>query len=49
MMKLTDVKKRSLAGGRNVLFEREVGVESDTKVASGSGWGKSGPVKVDSR
>jgi len=49
LTKLTDVKKRNLAGGRNVFFEREVGVESDTKVASRSGWGKSGPVKVDSR
>ena len=48
MTKLTDVKKRDLAGGRNVFFEREVRVESDTKVASRSGWDQSGPVKVDS-
>ena len=49
MTKSTDVKKRDLAGGRNVFFEREVRVESDTKVESRSGWGKSGSVKVDSR
>ena len=49
MTKLTDMKKRNLAGGRNVFFEREVGVESHTKVESRSGWSKSGPVKVDGR
>ena len=49
MTKLTDVKKRDLAGGRNVFFERKVRVESDTKVVSRSGWGQRDPVKVDSR
>ena len=49
MTKLADMKKRNLAGGRNVFFEQEVRVESHTKVASKSGWSKSGPVKVDGR